>query len=113
VWQVTVDDRQAPALVRRLGDTAVTLGDLLLSPFGRDERLALRVLMLARGGQRELLPDDATGLQVGDVLVVAGGRGVQRAWDALLSEDEALSYVLSGQVVATSWWGRRVLGSRR
>jgi Trk K+ transport system NAD-binding subunit len=43
VWQVRLDADHAPALVRRMeaGEGPVRLGDLLLSPFGRAERLPL------------------------------------------------------------------------
>jgi uncharacterized RmlC-like cupin family protein len=41
---------------------------------------------------------------------MAGAAGTPRAWEATLHEDDALAYVLSGQAIATSWWGRRLLG---
>ncbi len=115
VWQVRLDDVHAPALVRRMraGGPAVRLGDLLLSPFGRDEHLALTVLMLVRGGSTTLLPGDDVHLDLGDLLLLAGGHGAQRGWDATLGDDDALAYVLSGRGMATSWWGRRLLPGRR
>ena len=113
VWQVPIDPICAPALHRRLGTERVSLGALILSPFGRAMETPLVALMLTRADQRHLTPDPSVELHRGDVLLVAGGRGARRAWDALLFEEDALSYVLSGQSVATSWWGRRLLGSRR
>ena len=83
------------------------------SPFGRSDQLPVVALMLTRGDERLLAPADSTLLAAGDILLLAGGRGAQRAWDAILHEEEALAYVLSGQAVATSWWGRRLLGSSR
>ena len=113
VWQVRIDADQAPALTRRLANTPVQLGELMLSPFGRTQRLPLTVLALQRGDRTHLLPDTDVPLALDDVLLVAGGRGAQRAWDATLGEDDLLSYVVSGQAVATSWWGRRLLRTSR
>ena len=113
VWQVSIDPVGAPTLHGRLGQQEVTLGALMPSPFGRSEQLPVVALMLTRGDERVLAPPDETPLAAGDILLLAGGRGAQRAWDAILHEEEALAYVLSGQAVATSWWGRRLLGSSR
>ncbi len=101
---------QAPALCRRLARGPVTLGELMSSPWARAERLGLRALMLERGEGRLLVPDEGHELAVGDVLLMAGAAGTQRAWDATLFEDPTLAYVLHGEDVATSWWGRRLLG---
>jgi hypothetical protein len=109
VWQVRIDALEAPALTRRLGTEPVRLGSLMASPFGRSGRLPLTALMLLRGRAQVLVPEEDTALLVGDVLLVAGGPGAQRAWDATLGEDDALAYVLSGSSVAMSWWGRRLL----
>ncbi len=108
VWEVSVDVVQAPALCRALAAGPVTVGELMASPWVRSERLGLMVLMLERSGQRMLVPDEAVGLAVGDMLLMAGAPGTQRAWDATLYEDDLMAYVLSGEAVATSWWGRRL-----
>jgi voltage-gated potassium channel len=109
VWQVRLDADAAPALARRLATEPVALGALLASPFARSERLPLTALVLVRGEARVLVPDEATELAPGDVLLLAGGPGAQRAWDATVGEDDALAYVLSGSAVGASWWGRRLL----
>ena len=113
VWQVRVDEVEAPAVARVLRGGTVRLGDLLPSPFARSERLSLTVLVLERDGHAQLTPDPATELAVGDILLVAGGRGARRGWTATFTEDDMLSYVLSGQSVATTWWGRRLLRTSR
>ncbi|MCU0299974.1 MAG: potassium channel family protein [Candidatus Nanopelagicales bacterium] len=112
VWQVRLDARSAPALVHRLAVEPVRLGALMASPFGRQDPLPLTALMLVRGEDRVLVPDEETPLAVGDELLMAGGPGAQRGWDATLGEDDALAYVLSGSSVAISWWGRRLLRTR-
>ena len=56
------------------------------------------------------MPDESLQVAVGDMLLMAGASGTQRAWDATLYEDDSLAYVLSGEAVATSWWGRRLFG---
>ncbi len=113
VWPVRIDPAQAPALCTRLAQERITIGALMASPFARDERLGLVTLMHVRGTHRTLVPDADQELAVGDVLLMAGARGTQRAWEATLYEDASLSYVLAGQSVATSWWGRRLLRRQR
>ena len=112
VWEVCLDEVQAPALCRHLAAGPVTLGQLMASPWARAERLGLLALMLERGQERILVPDEGLELAAGDMLLVAGAAGTQRAWDATLYEDDALAYVLSGEAVATSWWGRRLVGGQ-
>ncbi|MGB7981263.1 MAG: potassium channel family protein [Candidatus Nanopelagicales bacterium] len=109
VWPVRIDPAQAPALCRRVAREPVRIGQLMASPFARDERLGLMALMHVRGTRRTLVPGPDQELIVGDVLLMAGARGTPRAWEATLHEDASLSYVLAGQTVATSWWGRRLL----
>jgi uncharacterized protein with PhoU and TrkA domain len=67
-------------------------------------------LMLERGPERILVPDESLEVAVGDMLLMAGASGTQRAWDATLYEDDLLAYVVSGEAVSTSWWGRRLFG---
>ena len=110
VWEVAIDQVQAPALCRALATGPVRLGQLLASPWARSERLGLLVLMLERAGQQILVPGEDLELAVGDMLLIAGAPGTQRALDATLYEDDLLAYVLSGEAVATSWWGRRLFG---
>ncbi len=112
VWEVLIDEAQAPALCRRLAAGPVTLGQLVASPWVRSERLGLMVLMVQRGGDLMLVPDEARELVTGDLLLMAGAARTQRAWEATLHEDDTLAYVLSGEAVAASWWGRRLLGRR-
>lgn len=110
VWEVLIDEAQAPALCRHLAAGPVTLGQLMASPWVRSERLGLMAMMLERGAGRILVPDESLQVAVGDMLLMAGASGTQRAWDATLYEDDSLAYVLSGEAVATSWWGRRLFG---
>ena len=110
VWEVLIDEAQAPALCRRLAAGPVTLGQLMASPWVRSERLGLMALMLERGQERILVPDESMEVAVGDMLLMAGASGTHRAWDAILYEYDSLAYVLSGEALATSWWGRRLFG---
>ncbi len=109
VWPVRIDPAQAPALVTRLAGEPVRLGQLLASPFARGEQLGLVALMHVRGTEQTLVPAPDQDLAAGDVLLMAGARGTQRAWEATLHEGDSLNYVLAGQSVPTSWWGRRLL----
>jgi hypothetical protein len=112
VWEVRVNNSDAPALARRLAAEPVRIGQLMASPWGRSDQLGLVPLMLVRAGEGRLCPEPDTELALGDVLLVAGAAGTPRAWEATLHEDETLGYVLHGRAVGSTWWGRRLLGSR-
>ncbi len=106
VWQVRLDEVQAPALTARMAVAPVRLGDLLGSPFARDRRLPLVPLMLDRGDDHLLMPSEDLVLEPGDTLLAAGGKGARRGWDATLAQADALDYVLPGQRVTSAWWSR-------
>lgn len=108
VWQVRIGQGKTPALARRiLADRArgrfVRIGDLMASPFARGERLPLAVLMLNRGDTHVRMPFDEVRLNVGDVLLLAGGPGARRGWDAMVDQDEVLDFTLAGGSPA-AWW---------
>lgn len=113
VWQVTLDGDGAPALASRLANGPLPLGALMTSPFDRRDRLAVVALMHVSGATTELLPGDEATLVPGDLLLLAGAPGTQRAWDAMLGDHDALEYVLSGGSSAAAWWARRLPQVRR
>lgn len=109
---ITLSDREAPAVVRWLADHDITVGDLLRHPDDRSETLPLVTLLIARGEELILTPDDDTSLRVGDQLLVAGkDDGLSDLSDALFST-ATIEYITTGRALPSTWvW--RVLTERR
>lgn len=117
VWEVAIDGEGAHAVM----DAAVhgpraTLGNLLQDPRDREGRLPAIALMLARGGERELLPGDELRLRPGDRLLFCGCPGARDRMGWTLQNIHALRYVQSGtsQPEGVVWrWLSRVLRAGR
>lgn len=117
VWEVRIDQDAALAV----WDAAVrgsptTLGNLQQDPRDRDARLPAIALMLARGNDRELLPEGTRRLHKGDRLLFCGDAGARSRMRWTLLNHHALSYVQTGgsapQGIAWRWLAR-ALGRRR
>ncbi len=107
LWKFRLDRDQAPAMARRLAHAPVRLGDLLRNPENGEERLHAVVLLVARGREVDLAPDDDFVLEPGDELLLAGRPAARRALDRTLVVDAVCEYVVTGRRVPTSWIWRR------
>ena len=111
LWKSRLTSQEAPALRRWLATGEARLGDLLRDPEDRDTPLSAVPLLLQRGSQSTLLPDDDTVLAPDDELLLAGGTGDRRALEATLQVEATLEYVVFGLDMPSSWVWRRL--SRR
>ncbi|CAJ1511220.1 TrkA C-terminal domain-containing protein [[Mycobacterium] burgundiense] len=109
---ITLSDAEAPAVVRWLADHELTVGALLRDSDDRSRPLPVRILLIVRGTELILTPDDDTSLCVGDQLLLAGkGDGLIDLSEALFYP-ATLEYVATARVVPSTWvW--RVLTERR
>ncbi|GAA1429472.1 hypothetical protein GCM10009616_11620 [Microlunatus lacustris] len=103
LWKIKLDHEQAPALQRWLPEGGVTLGDLLRSPEDRDRRLDVVPLLLLRGDEAVLTPDDATVLATDDQLLFAGQASERRELESTQVVDSSASYVLLDRHLPSSW----------
>jgi voltage-gated potassium channel len=106
LWKVRLTAAEAPAV-----RFPVRLGDLLRDPADRSARLRAVPLLLARGDEDVLAPDDDETLAEGDELLLAGKPDAQRALDTTLLLDAVAEYVRSGRHLPESWVWRTL--SRR
>jgi len=113
LWVVTLTVEQAPALLRAMERSEVTVADLLRDRVDREQVLPAVALMMARGDQAWLSPGGDVPLHVGDTLLFAGTAQAQTGQQSILDNDEATTYVLSGRNVPASWVLRTLQGSRR
>jgi voltage-gated potassium channel len=112
LWKVLLTAQEAPALASWLATGEARLGQLLRNPENRDEPLHAIVLLVLRGRQAMLAPDDDFVLQPGDELLLAGWSAARRALDTTLLVPGILEYLVTGERVPSSWLWRRLSASR-
>jgi Trk K+ transport system NAD-binding subunit len=109
IWSERINLTHAPALYRRLmrGENIV-LDQLLRSHANRYEYLACEVLYIARDNGDELLvPAGLTPVFPGDELLLAGRPGSRRTFELNISNDHALTYILTGNDTQRGWiWNK-------
>jgi Trk K+ transport system NAD-binding subunit len=111
VWKLRLSTTEAPSLQGCLTADGVTLGDLLRNPDDREERLHAVVLLVARGDDIVVAPDDHTRVGLNDELLLVGWPSARRLLDSTLLVDATREYVLTGRHVPSSWVWRAL--SRR
>ena len=102
LWEITLDEDDAPALGEWLADGELTLGDLLRSPHHRDDTLDVVPLVHLRGDESTVDPPPEQRLRPGDVVLAAATTGARRALAATLSDPPTAAYVLDGRRVPSS-----------
>ena len=107
LWTVRLDAAGAPAVQGWLAAGGARLGDLLRNPADRSEPLRAVALLVLRGGDCVLAPEDDEVLAAGDEILLAGRPGARRALDTVLLIDSAAAYVRSGRRLPSSWVWRR------
>lgn len=96
LWNVTLTTEETPAVVEALERGEVRLGSLVLDPSRRDRRLPCLPLLLRRGRQEFLIPDDDLALATGDSILVCGPPGTLERMQWTLRNPNVLHYLLTG-----------------
>jgi len=114
VWQVEINEQQAPALLEaaRRG-SPITLDVLLRDPRQRDRNLPVIALLLEHQDQRYVLPQPEKRLTKGDQVLLCGREEARDILGWTLRDLHTLRYVVSGADSPEGWiwrWAaRRVL----
>jgi voltage-gated potassium channel len=108
IWTLRLHAAISPAITSWLASGQARLGDLLRSPINRDHPMAAAVLLIKRGSEEILTPDDNFTLAEDDELLIAGEPAARRALDQTLLVAGVLEYVVTGQHVPQSWIWRRL-----
>jgi Trk K+ transport system NAD-binding subunit len=109
---ITLSHLEAPAVARWLAHHQLTVGDLLRNPEDRARPLPVVALLMMRGEELIVTPDDDMTLCVGDRLLLAGkDDGLASLYNALF-DSVITEYVATGRTAPSTWvW--RVLTKRR
>jgi voltage-gated potassium channel len=108
LWKVRLTQQEAPVVARWLASGSARLGTLLRNPEDRDEPLHAVTLLVLRGPEAILAPDDDFVLQPGDELLLAGWPAARRALGTTLVVDGILEYLVTGHRAPSSWIWRRL-----
>jgi hypothetical protein len=110
VWKVTLNDRDAPALVSWLRAGDARLENMLNSPQDRSRPLAAVPLLLQRDSESILGPNGDIILAPGDQLLFVGRPSARRSLLDTMTHHAVSEYVLTGRTVPSGWLWQRVTG---
>lgn len=108
LWKVRLTPDETPTLPPWLSSGEARLGQLLRNPEDRDEPLHATALIVLRGHEAFLAPDEDFVLESGDELLFVGWPAARRALDTIFFVDGVLEYVITGRRVPSSWIWRRL-----
>ncbi|MCA0331832.1 MAG: NAD-binding protein [Actinobacteria bacterium] len=108
LWEVSLTDADAPAVVRVLQRHPVVLRDLLRDPLDRESTVEVVCLMVDSFDGSVLAPDDDYVLRAGDRLLLAGRPAGRHSMESTLLVDSSAAYCLSDEPAATGWLWRRL-----
>lgn len=114
VWFTPIDEDHTPAVYELLEEGgAVTLDDLLRDSRDRSEYLScLPLLLMRRGGEELLFPDEKQELGVGDQILFGGKTGVHERMMWALQNRNALRYIQTGEEHAAGYIWRALVRDR-
>ncbi|MET0967185.1 MAG: NAD-binding protein [Nakamurella sp.] len=108
LWKIKLTQAEAPALQGWLAGGTALLGDLMRSSDDRETRLLAVPLLVQRGTESTLKPDDDFQLQPDDEILLAGRGSERRFLETTLFDDAVAQYVLYNRHVASSWIWRKL-----
>ncbi|UCV07434.1 potassium channel family protein [Dechloromonas denitrificans] len=109
VWGIRLNISEAPAACLALIDSPpFRLGEILRDGRDRTQPLAAVALMVERGDECFLLPDDNFLLAANDHLLLASPLDTRRNLALTLHNENELNYVLTGQEQSGSWLWQRL-----
>lgn len=97
-WGLAISPAEAPAIYAGLAHGhAVTVGDLWRDPRNRDERLPGIALLLKRGEDETVVPDESMPLERGDRLLLAGRIEARRQLSWIERNHNSFAYLVTGR----------------
>ena len=96
LWVIRITPETAPAVVQRLLQSSVSLGDVLRDPTNRDTSIRSAALSLVRGDGHTVMPRTESMLQLGDEVLMCGVAHARHLLDATLCNPYTLHYLTTG-----------------
>ncbi|MBX2868521.1 MAG: NAD-binding protein [Acidiferrobacterales bacterium] len=97
-WVITIRPKRTSAISQAMENgQEVQVNHIIRSPNHRKKKLPCVPLLLARAGEKILLPDPATVLQPYDRILFAGNPEAKRSTDAIGTSPDLLHYMLTGE----------------
>jgi Trk K+ transport system NAD-binding subunit len=109
VWEVSFSEHKARALCHYTKNgRSLTLDKLITDPRDRTENLPCIPLLLLRHHDYILLPDGETRIQKDDRMLFCGAGRARYQMEWTLQNENALSYILTGEAGPQGWIWRRL-----
>jgi Trk K+ transport system NAD-binding subunit len=116
IWEFEISAEEAGGAYAHLrGGGEIRLLDLLRDPTNREQRLSCIPLLLVRGNESILLPEDNTLLHKGDQLLFCGSRDAHYKHPLLVENQNVFDYALTGiqRPSGSIWrWAEQALSRR-
>lgn len=107
VWDIRLDGEEAPAITQALiNSRPIQLGEIMRDGADRSCRLPIVPLLVERGADSLLLPNETLVLQAGDRLLFASTLAARRDLELSLNNANELDFVLTGHENSGSLLGR-------
>ncbi len=113
IWELAISYEESPVLQSRLRDQDILLSDLRRDPHWREGFLPCIPLLLKRGFDDILLPDESMLLEPGDKVLFCGEKRAHRLMEILMHNADVLRYVLTGNPYSSSFFGKWLRGRYR
>lgn len=96
LWTVNIKKDQAPAVAQALGyGRRILLKNIMQNPVSSENKLPCVALIIKRGSELTLLPDEATELKAFDEILFCGVRKVKNSMSSTLCDLSTLNYVMT------------------
>lgn len=109
IWTVNIDKDKTPAIAQALGyGRSIELNHITRDPVDHDKSLCCIALLLKRGDDCFLLPEDKVELKAFDQILFCGIRKVKNTMSHTLSDLAALNYIMTSENEAQSYLWKKL-----
>ena len=109
IWTVNISKDKTPAIAQALGfGRRIELKHVIRNPVDHDKSLACMALLLKRGDDLILLPEDDTELKAFDQILFCGLRKVKHTMSPTLKDLSILNYVMTSRSEPQSYIWKKV-----
>jgi Trk K+ transport system NAD-binding subunit len=109
IWTVTINKDDTPAIAQALGfGRSIQLKHITRDPIDLSKNLACISLLIKRGDDLQLLPDDDVELKAFDQLLFCGVRKVKHSMSPILTDISRLNYVMTSKNEPRSYIWKKI-----